>query len=129
MRVQMKHAQVPFSPCETIAFGETEDYLVEIGEPIRLQASRLGQGVSKGLLEDASEASLSVYPNPASGTAQVQFEGDATVELLSLDGRVLRHAQASGTHQLDLSGLPAGLYVVAVTDAQGNRQTAKLAVE
>jgi hypothetical protein len=129
MRVQMKHAQVPFSPCETLPFGETEDYLMEIGAPSGLQASRLGRGVSKGLLEDASEASLSVYPNPASGTAQVQFEGDATVELLSLDGRVLRHVQASGTHQLDLSDLPSGLYVIAVTDAQGNRQTVKLAVE
>jgi hypothetical protein len=127
MRVQMKHAQVPFAPCETIAFGETEDYLLRITASSSLQTARLDQGVAKGLLEDAASAILSVYPNPASGTVQVQGEG--TLELLTLDGRVLYHGQADGMHQIDLSGLPAGLYVVALTNAQGQRHTAKLAVE
>jgi hypothetical protein len=128
MRVQMKHAQVPFASCEGFSRGEVEDYRLEVVSP-SLQPSRLGQGASKGWAEEAPLASFSVYPNPASGTAQVQLAGVGTVELLSLDGRVLHSAIAEGLHQIPLSGLPAGLYVVAFTNSQGNRQTVKLSVQ
>jgi hypothetical protein len=126
MRVQMKHAAVPFAPCESFAFGETEDYTVRIfdSETLQREASPLSKGQEAG-----AAGVLSVYPNPASGTAQLQFEGKASVAVFSLDGRLVHQAAGENGYALDVSGLEAGLYVVAVTDELGMRQTAKLAVE
>ncbi|UOQ54999.1 T9SS type A sorting domain-containing protein [Hymenobacter cellulosivorans] len=67
---------------------------------------------------------LQLFPNPA--TAAVQLLGsDATVEvqLLNLQGQVLRRLPA-GTTQLELQGLPAGLYLVRC-----GQQVARLVVE
>jgi hypothetical protein len=128
MRVQMKHAAVPFEPCETLPQGETEDYLVNIvpASPF----ARMGQGLSRAGEEESLAMTLSAYPNPAGGTVQVRFEERGAVALMSLDGRVLQEAVASnGQATFDVSGLATGLYLVVGTDASGLRQTVKLVVE
>ncbi|MBF9224064.1 endonuclease [Hymenobacter ruricola] len=67
---------------------------------------------------------LEIYPNPASETVQLRLPGvpaarPATVEVLDMLGRAVRQrtAQLSATDavQVDLRGLPAGLYAVRVT--------------
>jgi hypothetical protein len=132
MRVQMKYNGVPFTPCETLPFGETEDYLVELVDPAARQEARMAQGLSKEFALEEGESALSVYPNPARGMAQLQLpsDGPAVVEVLALDGRRVRLFQADGpTLDLDLSGLAPGLYVLAATPADGQRMVIKLTVE
>ncbi len=71
--------------------------------------------------------SLEVYPNPASSTAQLRLPGlttaqAATITLLDMLGRPVRQhdARLSATEavQLDLRGLPAGIYAVRVSCAE-----------
>ena len=69
---------------------------------------------------------LEIYPNPATETVQLRLPGQATsrpatVEVLDMLGRAVRQrtAQLGATNaaQVDLRGLPAGLYAVRVTCA------------
>jgi hypothetical protein len=70
---------------------------------------------------------LEIYPNPATETVRLRLPGvptphPATVEILDMLGRPVRQrtAQLSATDatQVDLRGLPAGLYAVRVLCAE-----------
>ncbi|WP_210518911.1 endonuclease [Hymenobacter terricola] len=70
---------------------------------------------------------LEIYPNPATETVQLRLPGvpsarPATVEVLDMLGRSVRQraAQLSATDavQVDLRGLPAGLYAIRVLCAE-----------
>ncbi|GAB3875162.1 hypothetical protein GCM10028824_29840 [Hymenobacter segetis] len=81
---------------------------------------------------------VAVYPNPAHATATVQLPpvpgaSAATIAITDALGRVVRTATvplpAAGLrHELDLAGLPAGLYAVRVA-AAGRSATHRLVVE
>ncbi|MBD2769974.1 endonuclease [Hymenobacter sp. BT664] len=69
---------------------------------------------------------LEMYPNPTSGTVQLRLPGlptarTAAVAVLDLLGRPVRQRttqlSATAATQLDLSGLPAGIYAVRVSCA------------
>ena len=81
-------------------------------------------------------ASLSFFPNPARDRvtiASAAFSADASsgsfksVELLSIDGRVLQVAPGfrSGD-SFDLSNYPAGVYIFVVRNTDGSSQTTKV---
>jgi|GEM_PF-4416098 len=67
-------------------------------------------------------AGMSVFPNPASSTIQLQFtapKGINLVELKDMTGRTLQSIQVAsqGTilyHTLDINRLPKGVYVISV---------------
>ncbi|WP_426062084.1 endonuclease [Hymenobacter sp. B1770] len=80
---------------------------------------------------------LEIYPNPTTGTAQLRLPGapaarTATIAVFDLLGRPVRQhsAQLSATDatQLDLRGLPAGIYGVRVTCA-GKEHTGRVVVQ
>ncbi len=65
-----------------------------------------------------------VFPNPATGQATIVLQGDATgrtrVQVADQTGRVLRSLEfrkefAGAQQELDLSGLPAGVYFLHLT--------------
>jgi len=67
----------------------------------------------------AETASLSVYPNPASGIVNVSLPAtytESTISLYDTNGRMLiqTHAGKSGNTQVDLSSLPNGAYIMSV---------------
>lgn len=75
----------------------------------------------------ADGRSLNIFPNPASGQVFLSMEGnwsgDLQVRLISIEGRLLRNWQLAtgGRQQLDVSGLPAGTYLV---EMQNNNERA-----
>lgn len=73
-----------------------------------------------GIDNVASGALLSLSPNPSGGVVQILgLEDDnASVEVLDIDGRLLLSFE--NTTSLDLSSLPAGIYIVKVM-TKGNR--------
>ena len=78
-------------------------------------------------------AGFTVAPNPARGTATVQLPalpGAATLTVLDALGRTVRtqSAVSNARAELDLAGLPAGLYVVRVA-AGSSSATRRLVVE
>lgn len=70
----------------------------------------------------AEAAGLGVYPNPASHVLKITGLGGASrIELFDLNGRVLKSVRTSGaaSHELEVSHLDTGVYLVVVTEAQG----------
>lgn len=67
----------------------------------------------------AGEELLKIYPNPASGNTTI--EGEATAyRLYDVTGREVTRVQAAGARtQVQLEGLPAGLYFVQPLDDDG----------
>jgi serine protease len=84
MRVSMKYVgaalnPIPPSPCDTLEYGEVEDYCVKL------------EGISS--LPIVSESDFKVYPNPFSNSFTIQNLNNETqfrnAQILGLDGRIL----------------------------------------
>jgi hypothetical protein len=72
---------------------------------------------------------LNVYPNPATTAATVETAAPVRLTLLDLTGRLVRaEAALARTHQLDLRGLAAGVYVVRAETADGRAGVQRLVV-
>lgn len=55
---------------------------------------------------------LAAWPNPTVGVVQLTLESDASVQVFDLAGQLVQSRQMQPGQALDLSALPAGLYVV-----------------
>ncbi|WP_447641493.1 MULTISPECIES: T9SS type A sorting domain-containing protein [Chitinophagaceae] len=73
---------------------------------------------------------LTVYPNPASGTTTVSgLQAGNQLSIISMDGRTMKSLTATAaTQQLDISGLPSGIYFVR-TVADGKATNVKFMVK
>ncbi len=86
---------------------------------------RLDDPPCETAVTELPENAFRLYPNPASGTLFVEFPeavSDARLELLDLQGRVLRTHTQDGpaqTLRLDLQGMPAGMYLLKVELPEG----------
>jgi hypothetical protein len=70
-------------------------------------------------------AGFSLYPNPAQNELHVAFAGDhkgICLDVLDLTGKVLLH---STTHDLDVSMLPSGCYLLKASDNVSNHVSVK----
>lgn len=70
-----------------------------------------------------------LYPNPAHKEVCIQTKVSGRVEILDLQGRTLipQHIMP-GNNWLDISRLPAGLYIIAMETQEGSRVRKKLVV-
>lgn len=86
--------------------------------------------------EDGFSAAFQVNPNPATGAAQVSYNfaesTDLEISVFNAQGQLMNSTHLglvlSGTHQLDLSALPSGLYMVVMSNGT-EVATKKLMVE
>lgn len=84
---------------------------------------------------DAADASFTLAPNPTTGMATLSIaasEADLPITVLNLQGQLVHAARMPKGHSqldLDLSGLPAGIYFVRVQQADGLITTEKLVKE
>ncbi len=105
MRVSMKY-NASQTACETFAYGEVEDYTVNIGtNPI--------QGIDGGN-NSLSNAEMTLYPNPAKQTLNISLI-DATGKdyvIYNLVGQVV--GKGSFIETLDVSALQSGMYMLEV---------------
>jgi hypothetical protein len=78
-------------------------------------------GVTVADEEQAPLSAVRLFPNPTDGLLQLQFPEQRLdrITLLTTTGRVLRVAQGPffDAHQLNLEGLPAGMYFVRMEQA------------
>ncbi|MEM7655080.1 MAG: T9SS type A sorting domain-containing protein [Bacteroidota bacterium] len=90
-------------------------------------------------LSEWSSQSLEIYPNPLSGDQALQLKwinqqsGVGTIQLTSLDGKVafserISMQEGSQQHQLDLSQVAAGAYLVQIQQA-GVYQVQQLVIQ
>lgn len=96
-------------------------------------------GATIGVQEAVAQAiGLDILPNPTKGPASLVFSSTGAVMSLAVvdaTGRTVHRASLKpqalgiGTYPLDLTGLPAGLYTVYLTSADGQRGSRRLVIE
>ena len=79
-----------------------------------------------GIGDINADASLDIYPNPASDFISLGCDEPLSVEIFSMRGARVMSTQCMPGESIKVSSLPAGLYVVTATDTAGQRFTAKL---
>ena len=79
------------------------------------------------------DAALAVYPNPTDDILHIELAGAeiANIALYDLQGRVVTGvshtpARTGGTATVDVKSVPAGVYVLRVTDADGKEHHRKI---
>jgi hypothetical protein len=80
----------------------------------------------------ANTLGVAVYPNPATDWLYLIYDNThkITLEIFNLSGqRVLQHQHMAPKEGIEISHLPAGLYLLRFADEQGNVATEKLLVE
>ncbi|MDG1261631.1 MAG: T9SS type A sorting domain-containing protein [Flavobacteriales bacterium] len=91
--------------------------------------------IEEASYEEGQLIGIEVFPNPAnelvSITIEANGEGAASLQIYSITGQLMIDEQvgiASGTQrsQVSLTELPAGTYLVKVTDSKGNQQNETL---
>ncbi|MCO6484125.1 MAG: T9SS type A sorting domain-containing protein [Flavobacteriales bacterium] len=93
-----------------------------------------------GIREALAQAiGIDLYPNPASGSVDLVCgslaAGGATVQVVDQTGGVVQQAslrtRAPGLQRstLYIEGLPAGIYLVRITDASGAFGTKRLVIQ
>jgi hypothetical protein len=120
--------EVTFSPTSA---GYVEDTL-ELHSNYGVVRVRLtGNGISSVGTVASQPVSVQLYPNPASNTVTVYAQGAEIAQALlySSRGELLKtQSIALSKGQLDLAGLPPGLYLVELVLADGRRGISKLLV-
>jgi hypothetical protein len=123
MRVSMKYNAYP-SPCESFAYGEVEDYTVNIVAAREAVAAPTTAGME-----------VSIYPNPATHFTTLSFTGGThgeayTVRLVDMQGKLIEERVVNTTETtFDLSKTKAGIYLLQVIDEQGNQTIKRLSVQ
>jgi hypothetical protein len=81
--------------------------------------------MTTGITPPASVSDLQLLPNPCNNELNVyNIPQNSTINVLTLSGKVVANKN-TGTGQnpdfrLDTSGLPAGVYILSVTNGQTN---------
>jgi PKD repeat protein len=77
-------------------------------------------------VENLENATISVYPNPFNDVLSLSgVASNSTIQILSVDGKVVYQGNAMSS-TLNTSNLSAGVYMLSITDTQGNRQVQKI---
>jgi hypothetical protein len=80
----------------------------------------------------ANTLGVAVCPNPATDWLYLKYDNThkITLEIFNLSGqRVLQHQHMAPKEGIEISHLPAGLYLLRFVDEQGNVATEKIVVE
>ncbi len=72
-------------------------------------------------IANANEATgIRIYPNPAGQTVHMDLPDLTTnIEIINMNGQTVFSAEARGAFQADVGGLPAGVYLLKITDSRG----------
>ena len=72
--------------------------------------------------EDMFVTNISVYPNPANGILHIRFMNEnqySVISLTTIKGEIIKEIRRFGLDEtIDLSGVPAGIYILSVKDNQ-----------
>ena len=127
MRVSMSRGGLP-EACGSLAYGEVEDYRVEVlapaPPPSRASGTHSGASPTGG---------LGLYPNPATESVLVAFETGISgrVRLYDQGGRLVGSVPAvegQRRYRLDVTSLAEGVYGVSAVHADGTVVSGRLVV-
>jgi hypothetical protein len=131
VRVVMRRQPTAISSCLVGNDGETEDYY------INLTASSF-QGFGDNTITVATvkttASGITVGPNPSTGIFNVSFNGGFSpvqYDILTTSGLAVKSAKVVSAKnlQLDITAMPAGFYLLRLTDRSGKKELLKLIKE
>ncbi len=91
---------------------------------------KTGSGITG--IEDAfgeEMAPLTIFPNPASGLLRISIDEESlpeTVAIADLSGKILSTKAIATDGHIEVTELPAGVYLLTVTDSNGARYLGKV---
>ncbi len=135
MRIQLSYGSYSTNPCATITYGDVQDYTVNITGGTDPSSNPLITKTNESNIE--VESSLSVIPNPVSGTTNATAvyhlakDGNTALQIIDLAGRIVYTQnlgmQSAGQHNYllyNITGkLHTGYYLVVLK--QDNNIAAK----
>lgn len=78
-------------------------------------------------VEEMDISPISLYPNPISDVVHIEGVEAAEVQAYNALGQLVKTVR--GSNEVDVSGLPEGLYLLRITDGHGMNHTSKMAVK
>lgn len=78
-------------------------------------------------VDEMDVSTIYLYPNPASGVTHIEGVEAAEVQAYNALGQLVKTVR--GSNEVDVSGLPEGLYLLHITDGHGMNHTAIMAVK
>jgi subtilisin family serine protease len=116
LRVSMKFTSAPQSCSNPFNYGEAEDYCVEI---IEHDSSN-----TNGIYSGEPELNLSVYPNPFTDVAVMEFTAPAnetySLNILDVQGRIVQNYSNinAGRVMIEKKNLTAGIYLFELRNSK-----------
>jgi GEVED domain/Fibronectin type III domain/Secretion system C-terminal sorting domain len=125
MRVMMRRNPGAISPCITGYLGETEDYTVTLQSASRSAAPSVADANEK------TKTIISASPNPSNGVFTIQMPvaiEAVSYEVLNSNGMSVKRGATNNTRvfKIDITTLPAGLYMVRITDRKNKVHIQKI---
>ncbi|NEV94524.1 S8 family serine peptidase [Psychroflexus sp. YR1-1] len=116
MRVSMKYNAAQ-TPCENFAYGEVEDYTVNVGQTT---SSYVTLNATERLGNETASLGMQLYPNPVTGNF-VKIKASSKTQLnysiFDLSGRELSQGQVRN-QSIPTHNLSTGVYLVRLDDGQ-----------
>ncbi len=115
--------------CDSIvvdANGMIGGRLSSVGFTINVVSPQTITGYDITGIENVENATISVYPNPFNDVLSLSgVASNSTIQIFSVDGKNVYQGNATSS-SLNTSNLSAGVYILSITDVQGNRQVQKI---
>lgn len=118
MRIRVAYNTKP-SPCGNNIYGETEDYIINITEA---SSSKRNKDIS---------LRLRISPNPIKEKCNIYIDGNTSSKLniiiSDIQGKQVFY-ETTNSHEIDLSVLKTGVYIIKVIDDENNIFTDKILI-
>ncbi|MEO6189499.1 MAG: HYR domain-containing protein [Saprospiraceae bacterium] len=151
MRVSMSYSCYPGNSCSIFTYGEVEDYCINIskgnlksddvnGLAKKIDATEMfGQWSNQNDLEirsihsldEGSEASLELLPNPATSILNISIAGvkNSNLRIINSEGiEIFKNQIESSLYQLDVSNWESGIYLAIMENENSQRIIKKFSI-
>lgn len=98
-----------------------------IGFSQTLESAKYANDTAKNSVVELTNLGVSFYPNPANNVLNIQVgnNGNGTLAIRSLEGRLVSQTEILGSNSVNISSLLSGVYFLEYTNATGQRASAK----
>ena len=80
-----------------------------------------------GVDEQEENVEMELYPNPANGAVRIEGVIAAEVQVYNALGQLVKTVR--GTNNVCVEGLPQGIYLLRISDTEGKKRVARVAVK